>query len=80
MALIESSGSKRFSFNGCLPDSTRIQEIVIDAGALGFADVNRSFLSLADDDYDYGRAPNRTLIVHRLDGLDVFRLAAMRKS
>jgi hypothetical protein len=52
MALIESSGSKRFSFNGCLPDSARIQEIVIDAGALGLAGVNRSFLSLADDDHD----------------------------
>ena len=53
-----------------------MQEIVIDAGALGLAGVNRSFLSLADDDHDYGRAPSRTLIVHRLDGLDVFRLAA----
>lgn len=53
-----------------------MQEIVIDAGALGLAGVNRSFLSLADDDHDYGRAPSRTLIVHRLDGLDAFRLAA----
>lgn len=76
MALIESSGPKRFSFNGWLPDSARMQEIVIDAGALGLAGVNRSFLSLADDDHDYGRAPSRMLIVHRLDGLDAFRLAA----
>ena len=52
-----------------------MQWIVIDAGALGLAGVNKSFLSLANDDHDYGRAPNRMLIVHRFDGLDVFRLA-----
>ena len=61
-------------------DSAKGLFIVIDAGALGLAGVNRSFLSLADDNYDYGRAPSRTLIVHRLDGLDVFRHAATRKS
>ena len=57
-------------------DSAKGLFIVIDAGALGLAGVNRSFLSLADDNYD----PSRTLIVHRLDGLDVFRHAATRKS
>ena len=76
MALIESSGSKRFSFNGCLPDSARIQEIVIDAGALGLAGVNRSFCRSRTTITIKGALPAGCFIVHRLDGLDVFRLAA----